>query len=325
MDLGTSTYTDFKMDESVAGYIAENFELFGCDMSLIHSHNNFSCFFSGTDQSTLQSEGNDQNCFVSLIVNNAGKYCAAITRKVQEKKTIVTKNYSSTYEFFGEGEKTSNVLTGASEETTVDNTYIEYFMLDVEIEHVDNPLAYLDTRFDEIQKKKRKSSNQTAINPTLRTFGSDFDEDYSFYKWQKDKQDKDNELPLFSKEEMDETIDSWEPDPNIIHRFICQMLTCSLIISENTNLEQWIYKWMLEKYDELFADKTQFNEWKEFIIDFLLNQYMLMDEGIPTLDYDLVQCKVADAMYNELCQYYPDGSNQYIEDYKEVLTRYIYE
>ena len=39
MDLGSATFTDFKMDETVAGYIAENIDLFGCDMNLIHSHN----------------------------------------------------------------------------------------------------------------------------------------------------------------------------------------------------------------------------------------------------------------------------------------------
>lgn len=36
MDLGSSVFTDFKMDESVAGYIADNMELFGCDMALVH-------------------------------------------------------------------------------------------------------------------------------------------------------------------------------------------------------------------------------------------------------------------------------------------------
>ena len=38
MDLGTGTFTDFKMDESVIGYIAENIDLFGCEMGLVHSH-----------------------------------------------------------------------------------------------------------------------------------------------------------------------------------------------------------------------------------------------------------------------------------------------
>lgn len=355
MDLGTSTYTEFRTDETVAGYIAENFDLFGCDMNLIHSHNNFSCFFSGTDQSTLRSEGNDQNCFVSLIVNNAGKYCAAITRKVKEKKTIVTKNFSSTYEFFGEGEKTAKILTGKPEETVIDNTYIEYFDLEVQVEQVDNPLAYLDARFDEIEAKKKKSViiNSPTINvsngnkspwiPTSKKesstiFGNDFDNGFTFRDWQNTKRTASEEKvtlyaqepTLFSEEEMDEmtVTTNWEPDPTVIHHLVCQMITCSLIVSDNIDLKQWITRWMNTKYKEIFVfdpKSTQFDEWKEFIVDFMMNQYLLLEHDIPNIDYDLLQSKVASAMYKDLYQYSSDGNNIYINDYMEVLTRYIYE
>ena len=36
MDLGTEGWTEFKMSEDVAAYIAENVELFDCDMGLVH-------------------------------------------------------------------------------------------------------------------------------------------------------------------------------------------------------------------------------------------------------------------------------------------------
>ena len=36
MDLGNSTYTEFKMSEDVAAYMAENIELFDCDLQLVH-------------------------------------------------------------------------------------------------------------------------------------------------------------------------------------------------------------------------------------------------------------------------------------------------
>ena len=36
MDLGSATFTEFKNDESVAGFIADNIELFDCDMGLVH-------------------------------------------------------------------------------------------------------------------------------------------------------------------------------------------------------------------------------------------------------------------------------------------------
>lgn len=40
MDLGNSTYTDFFMSEDVTRYIADNLELFNCELGLVHSHHN---------------------------------------------------------------------------------------------------------------------------------------------------------------------------------------------------------------------------------------------------------------------------------------------
>lgn len=36
MDLGNATFTEFKMNEDVAAYMADNIELFDCDMALVH-------------------------------------------------------------------------------------------------------------------------------------------------------------------------------------------------------------------------------------------------------------------------------------------------
>ena len=337
MDLGTSTYTEFRTDETVAGYIAENIDLFGCDMSLIHSHNQMNCWFSGTDLSTLRSEGNDQNCFVSLIVNNAGKYCAAITRKVQSKKKIYTENYGSSYEFFGEGKKNLTNDVGKGSEEVIENTYIEYFDLEVQVEQVDNPLAYLDTRFEEIQSQKKKAVAPNS--PTIKLSDSKgyWDkEDYSFNEWMEMKKGPNavsvRELSLFPDEDVDTTdIFKWEPDPNIIHRLVCQMVTCSLIVSDDIDLKQWITRWMDKKYKEIFgpegSESTQFKEWKEFIVEFMVNQ-ALSNDVVPSDvvdDWDLVQSRVASALHDELHQYTPNEDNVYINDYMEVLTRYIYE
>ena len=38
MDLGTSGWTEFKMNEDVAAYMADNIDLFECETGLIHSH-----------------------------------------------------------------------------------------------------------------------------------------------------------------------------------------------------------------------------------------------------------------------------------------------
>lgn len=352
MDLGTGTFTDFKMDESVVGYIAENIDLFGCDMGLVHSHHLLGAFISGTDSNTIRAEGNDTNCFVSLVVDTKGTYVAALTRKVKEKKQVTTADMGSSYKFFGEG---SVDLADSQHKTStvevVDREVIEYFMLDVEVEQVNNPLAYLDTRFDEIQesKKKKATVNPSVTNPpvgkaanthsswvsgksntastsSLQTYDV-FDDDYSFRDYL-NKQRETKELTLFSEDEMEEMTDTskWNPDPTIIHKLVCQMVTCSLIVSDDIDLKQWITRWMNKKYEEIFnSESTQFEEWKEFIVDFMLNQYMIIEKCIPDIDYDLLQSKIAGAIHDELYQYCPDNSNPYIKDYMEVLTRYIYE
>ena len=153
MDLGNATFTEFTMNEDVAAYMSENTELFDCDLQLIHSHHQMSTQPSGTDLNTLKEEGNERNCFVSLIVNNAGKYYAAITRKIQTKSEVTVKKLGTSYEFFGDGSKE---VEHDNTETTkvIEKEVIEYFDLEVERHEVPNTLEYLDARFDEIAKKK---------------------------------------------------------------------------------------------------------------------------------------------------------------------------
>ena len=336
MDLGSATYTKFRNDETIAGYIADNIDLFNCDMGLIHSHNQMSCFFSGTDTATLQSEGDDTNCFVSLIVNNAGTYCAAITRKVQEKKNVFTEYLGSSYEFFGDGPKQ---LTGGDvgREEEVETTSIEYFMLDVEREIADNPFTFLDKRFEEIENlKKSEIKNQFLSN------SREEERDEDFYSWIHSNRNKSAEIneafyPLPKEQckeqnlfdddtmkEMEVPAEDWEPDPDIIHHLVCQMVTCSLIVNKDIDLKQWIVRHMNKKYTEIFGNVAiSFDNWKEFIVEFLLDRYD--DPEVPAElynDYDMYIGKIASAMYRQLYNY---PENPFIEQYKEVLNRYMYE
>lgn len=54
MDLGTAGWTEFKMNEDVTAYMAENIELFDCEMGLVHSHHQLGAYFSGQDNLMLQ-------------------------------------------------------------------------------------------------------------------------------------------------------------------------------------------------------------------------------------------------------------------------------
>ncbi len=99
MDIGSSTYTEFETSPDLAEYVANNLDLFDCQIGLIHSHNTMATFFSGTDNNTLLSQGQENNHFLSLIVNNAGEYTAAITRQVSSDYTI---NEVKQYKSFGD-------------------------------------------------------------------------------------------------------------------------------------------------------------------------------------------------------------------------------
>lgn len=322
MDLGNATFTEFKVSEDIVGYIAEHIELFDCEMGLTHSHNRMAAFFSNTDTSTLRSEGNDTNCFVSLIVNNEGTYCAAITRKVKSSVEVTTKFLGSSYEFFGEGAVTTDEDPMSEATKVVDKEVIEYFMLDVEREVVEDPLEYLDKRFEEIEAKKRPAVSIPSVSDKEKSWWAEQNTkiNYNWFDRTNSASAVVDEPALFPKEEMDEMIDvsNWYPDPTIIHYLVCQMVTCSLIVNKDIDLKQWIVRHLNKKYKEIFTD-AQFNDWKEFIVEFAINQYP-SDTSIE--DYDIFQSRVAEAMVAELEEY---TGYDYLEEYKEVLTRYIYE
>jgi hypothetical protein len=46
MDLGSGTFTSFKMSEDVATYIAQNPELFDCEIGILHSHHTMGKLFA---------------------------------------------------------------------------------------------------------------------------------------------------------------------------------------------------------------------------------------------------------------------------------------
>lgn len=343
MDLGSGTFTSFTTDETVVAYIAENIDLFSCDMGLVHSHHSLGAFISGTDRDTIQSKGNDTNCFVSLIVDTRGTYVAAITRKIQTKKKIITEDLGTSYEFFGEGSVKMQDGKGLVEGKNTEESFIEYFMLDVQIEQVDNPLSYLDTRFEEIQANKQKFSkvhgsspinNSPVILPKSihgvnlgeKSGGISISEDTEFNDWLHKRQNT-YEQTLFSEEEMNSMIDTseWQPDPTIIHYLAAQLVTCSLIVNKDIDLKQWIVKHMEKKYDELFVSTSnvEFETWADNYIEFISNHYN--DPAVPTEvydDWDTYMSRINEALAEELGEY---PGNPYLDYYIDLLLNKVYE
>lgn len=262
MDLGSSGWTEFKMSEDVAAYMAENVELFDCSIQLIHSHHTLGAFLSGQDMKMVQQEGNDTNCFVSLVVDTRGTYVAIVTRKVQTKSEVTIKKLGTSYEFFGEGTKE---LTHNDEETTkvIDKEIIEYFDLEVERHEVPNSLEYLDTRFEEITKKKEdeKKKEYIAKSPTSSFNGG------SFWDYRDQLRDmypsKEGELfpqlpqqvKVGKDKEKPGVLDiDWKPNPKDIHTAVVHILTCNLILNpEKIDFKQWVKRHMENVYKKIFG------------------------------------------------------------------------
>ena len=342
MDLGSTTFTEFMMTEDVAAYMAQNIELFNCDTGLIHSHHSMGAFFSGQDNLTLQQEGNETNCFVSLVVDTKGTYVARITRKVQSKSEVTVKPLGTSYEFFGDGSKT---IGNDSTELTkiIDKEYIEYFDLTVERHEVSNALSYLDTRFTEIESKKKSAAKilSTSHSCNYNKQQQSENNDPQFFEWlhSNDKTDNNNAPQQISLDFKDnpsqdtpenDAVYDWTPDPKKIHEAAIHIVTLNLILNtKDFNFKHWITRHMSNVYQKVFGKSniennftTAFCEWRDFIIQFTLDHY---DEpNIPDYmydEYDIFMSVIAQALTDELSEYV--DSNPYIQQYLNSLYQYI--
>lgn len=151
MDKGTGGYTEFNVSPDIVSYMIDHPELLSEDVfqGLIHSHNNMATFFSGTDTGTLSQEGEDMAHFVSLIVNNAGTYSAAVTRRYKAKQQV---KEEFTYPTWKEGEVTGTDEFEAEEE------YLEWFPIEIQKETVpvDEVEKEMLARMKEIDAEKAK-------------------------------------------------------------------------------------------------------------------------------------------------------------------------
>lgn len=329
MDIGTQAYTEFDMNPDVIAYMCENPELLDCQMGLIHSHNNMSTFFSGTDTATLREEGRDRNNFVSLIVNNAGSYTAAITRRAKSRSV----KESVSYEFFGDGEKHD------TKEYVSEENEIEWFYLNIVKEGDTFSFQDMDARFKEIKKRKaekakeaemaRKQTSQvTSYRPTtvINSCGT--------------KAGPANIIP--SKKTIVQTslfdgISDWDSDNldvpygtvkfdrNTIRQLTLQLVTGSIIIPNDSKID--IKKWatsMPAMYKKRFGEGEEgmrlFELWADTYTEFLT--WYATDSKLEAQGMDDTEmCAIcAHDMIEELTKL---PENEYIKGYIDALQKYL--
>ena len=293
MDIGTSTYTGFNVSPDMATYMVDHPELLeeGIYQGLIHSHNNMATFFSGTDTATLSAEGNDMAHFVSLIVNNAGKYTAGVTRKYKCVQTVSEKYTYPTWN----GEVREGVETFDIEEEK-----LEWFNLDIVFEDAtDDFETEMMERLKEIKESKKKvvvpmykgrnyysqyDNYGENIAPT-KEVGSTFPVDKEEYYgeegrgWYKAKEVKEipakqGELPFEQPDEenLDIPYGVVTVDKDIVQSIVRQLVTSSIIISNESAVD--VKKWansMESLYRRRFGSVKEFEYFASNYVDYLIN------------------------------------------------------
>lgn len=137
-------------------------------------------FFSGTDTNTLLEEGTDRNHFVSLIVNNAGSYVAAVTRRIKQEIHAVahivytTKTHYNSWDDIDIPLSDGEIVEKDKEETkTIE--YVEWYDLNITKEAADNNFNEIDNRLSAIKKAKAKKVYQSPYYGSIHDKSSGYD------------------------------------------------------------------------------------------------------------------------------------------------------
>lgn len=288
MDEGSAAYTEFDMSADVASYMIDHPELMDGStyQGLIHSHNNMSTFFSGTDTATLSSEGSDMAHFVSLIVNNEGKYTAAITRRYKCVQKIV--------EEFSYPSWNEETVTG-EDKFDIEEEVLEWFNLNIVFENAtDSFEAEMLERIKEIRKAKevtkpvhtnyyQANGNSRGIyqgqvrTGTYVPFGQyeTKKEDFSFKTTAPTAnlitEPKQTNLP-FEDYEQNIPYGKVHINEEIVDTLVKQIVTGSVIIPNTAkiDLNKWVSS-MDTLYRERFGSIKQFESFAASYIDFLIN------------------------------------------------------
>lgn len=274
-----------------------------------------STFFSGTDLGTLQEEGSDMNNFLSLIVNNAGQYTAAITRKV---KHIPHVTETLEYDFFGE--ETINI--GRDEYDAIESYEIEYFFLNIEKPTVN--IGYIDlfSRIEEISKDKSKTTNinrephaNLIVESTLKAAPLYKEANIPFSKVNTSVQegvDTDESID-YNKYKFNET------DLNSITK---QLLIGSPIFTPK-DLNEWVQK-MPTVFSKRFGEGQKgLENYRAFIgyfVEFLVTE--AFDENLAEEGY-LEDSQMAICAYGVLQKLHTFKTNSFIEVIEDEVERFI--
>lgn len=274
-------------------------------------------FFSGTDIATLGEEGRDRNHFVSLIVNNDGKYTAAITRKVKS-----TKNIQESYNYKSFEDTVTTGINNYQEEVE----FIEYFKLDIIKEGETESFQELDNRLAEIRKRKDttsiRSSNANYAGPRYPMLeeegGSSYPSLFTQHKSEDEivrKSDKSIKGKPYSK--------SYNISKDDLQHILIQLITGSIIIRDTSKIDvmKWVHSMPKIFGDRFGKDKNgieKFKEWADLYCEFLICDKE--PSGLSAEDETEWITNFAVNLYSELSAL---PENKYIEILKETIEQWM--
>lgn len=299
MDIGSAGYTEYTESPTIINYQIEH-DLLDCKTGLIHSHNHLKTFFSSTDLNTLKKEGSDMNNFVSLIVNNAGQYTAAITRYVAITDNIAS---SSSYKYFDQGE------VNIEAEQYIDKRYeVQYFFLDIVKEE-----GFCNEILNSIQSIKNSKLPKTINNkhsistPTKGPVVPSSTPTLFDTKWK---------YP-FNEEEIQ--YDQIELNPAIVESAALQMVTGSILVTtrNKVTLDSWIKK-MESIFDDRFPSISDYEYFIEGYIDSILASTYI--NSLTELDENTKEAILAYKILTLLHKY---KETKYLTLIIKILNNYI--
>lgn len=314
MDYGSATYTEFNKSAEICNYMIEH-DLLECQQGLMHSHDQMSTFFSGTDLGTLQEEGSDMNNFLSLIVNNAGQYTAAITRKV---KHIPHVTEVLEYEFFGE--ETINI--GNDEYDAIESYEIEYFFLNIEKPTVNIGYTDLFNRIEEISKDKTKITNisreprsNLIVEPTLKATPLYKETNIPFSK---------ANTAVQAGVDTDESIDynKYKFNETDLNNIVKQLLIGSPIFTPK-DLNEWVQKMptvFSKRFGEGQKGLANYRAFIGYFVEFLVTE--AFDDNLAEEGY-LEDSQMAICAYGVLQKLHTFKTNSFIEVIEDEVERFI--
>ena len=286
MDIGSASYTEFDESVDIAAYLVDNLDLINCHTGLIHSHHSMATFFSGTDISTLNSEGKSMNHFLSLIVNNSGIYTAKITVNKTIEKTISSESYS--YKSFNDEEVV--VQQGG------------YFNKVNIIEHVDLNVI-MPNLFNNSELENRINElNANKITPASSKFAPSTTPSKTLFK------DEDYNSLSFSSKIYDEHpyIDQLD-----ILRAMSILLTGNIHSDLNEEDLNFFVKYtMQDSINTSILQDDCLNDFYDYLIELVLHSIVYSDDVVADLDGKLAA--VASALIIELSEFEPNSVIEHI-------------